>query len=173
MRPAPPLGFLRRHIRDQKSPDTNHGKRIGEFFSRGLPTLFLLYSEGSIDRDRNALGLDSRLLGGVRREGVTEAAGKLQNLGVIEYSRGQITVSDRPKLEELCCECYAVVRDKPIACCPTMRSIETAIGDSNVSRCGPSHYWKNKKAPTVASRGLQIAFCDYRLTFSCFDPMVR
>jgi hypothetical protein len=46
----------------------------------------------------------------VRREGVTEAAGKLQKLGVIEYSRGQITVLDRPKLEKLCCECYAVVR---------------------------------------------------------------
>jgi CRP-like cAMP-binding protein len=47
---------------------------------------------------------------GVRREGVTEAAGKLQKLGAIEYSRGQITVLDRPKLEKLCCECYAVVR---------------------------------------------------------------
>ena len=47
---------------------------------------------------------------GVRREGVTEAARKLQKLGVIEYSRGQITVLDRPKLEKLCCECYAVVR---------------------------------------------------------------
>jgi CRP-like cAMP-binding protein len=47
---------------------------------------------------------------GVRREGVTEAAGKLQKLGVIEYSRGQITVLDRPRLEELCCECYAVVK---------------------------------------------------------------
>ena len=47
---------------------------------------------------------------GVRREGVTEAAGKLQKLGVIEYSRGQITVLDRAKLEKLCCECYAVVK---------------------------------------------------------------
>jgi CRP-like cAMP-binding protein len=47
---------------------------------------------------------------GVRREGVTDAAGKLQKLGVIEYSRGHITVIDRPKLEELCCECYAVVK---------------------------------------------------------------
>jgi len=47
---------------------------------------------------------------GVRREGVTEAAGKLQKQGVIEYSRGQITVVNRPRLEELCCECYAVVR---------------------------------------------------------------
>lgn len=47
---------------------------------------------------------------GVRREGVNEAAGKLQKLGVIEYQRGQITVLDRPKLENLCCECYAVVK---------------------------------------------------------------
>jgi CRP-like cAMP-binding protein len=47
---------------------------------------------------------------GVRREGVTEAAGKLQKLGVIEYNRGQITVLNRPQLERLCCECYAVVR---------------------------------------------------------------
>jgi hypothetical protein len=47
---------------------------------------------------------------GVRREGVTEAAGKLQRLGVIQYSRGRITVIDRPQLEALSCECYAVVK---------------------------------------------------------------
>lgn len=47
---------------------------------------------------------------GVRREGVTEAAGKLQKLGVIDYHRGHITVLDRPKLESLSCECYAVVK---------------------------------------------------------------
>ena len=47
---------------------------------------------------------------GVRREGVTEAAGKLQKLGVIEYARGHIRVLDRPHLEELSCECYAVVK---------------------------------------------------------------
>src|SRR3989475_9139413 len=47
---------------------------------------------------------------GVRREGVTEAAGKLDKLGVIRYTRGQITVLDRPRLEQLCCECYAVVK---------------------------------------------------------------
>lgn len=47
---------------------------------------------------------------GVRREGVTDAAGKLQKLGAIQYSRGRITVLDRPKLEQLCCECYAVVK---------------------------------------------------------------
>ena len=47
---------------------------------------------------------------GVRREGVTDAAGKLQKLGVIQYVRGQITVLDRAKLEQLSCECYAVVK---------------------------------------------------------------
>jgi CRP-like cAMP-binding protein len=47
---------------------------------------------------------------GVRREGVTDAAGKLQRLGVIQYARGQITVLDRATLEDLSCECYAVVK---------------------------------------------------------------
>jgi len=47
---------------------------------------------------------------GVRREGVTAAAGKLQKAGVIKYTRGQITVLDRPRLEQLSCECYAVVK---------------------------------------------------------------
>jgi CRP-like cAMP-binding protein len=49
---------------------------------------------------------------GVRREGVTDAAGKLQKLGVIRYSRGHITVLDRPMLEQLCCECYSVVKQE-------------------------------------------------------------
>jgi CRP-like cAMP-binding protein len=47
---------------------------------------------------------------GVRREGVTEAAGKLQAAGLIEYRRGTIQVLDRAGVEERCCECYAVVR---------------------------------------------------------------
>lgn len=68
----------------------------------------------SLDRlPSNKLCMTQELIAnmlGVRREGVTEAAGKLQKKGVIEYSRGQITVLDRPKLEDLCCECYAVVK---------------------------------------------------------------
>ena len=47
---------------------------------------------------------------GVRREGVTEAAGKLQSAGLIHYSRGKITVLDRPRLEARACECYKVVK---------------------------------------------------------------
>ncbi len=68
----------------------------------------------SLDRlPSNSLTMTQELIAnmlGVRREGVNEAAGKLQTSGVIEYQRGKITVLDRPKLEKLCCECYAVVK---------------------------------------------------------------
>ncbi len=47
---------------------------------------------------------------GVRREGVTEAAGRLHKKGVIDYSRGHIVITNRQKLEQLSCECYAVVK---------------------------------------------------------------
>jgi CRP-like cAMP-binding protein len=49
---------------------------------------------------------------GVRREGVTEAAGQLQKAGLIQYRRGHITVLDRPGLEQRTCECYAVVKQE-------------------------------------------------------------
>ena len=68
----------------------------------------------SLDRlTSNKLTMTQELIAnmlGVRREGVTDAAGKLQKLGVIQYARGRITVLDRSKLEQLCCECYAVVK---------------------------------------------------------------
>jgi CRP-like cAMP-binding protein len=49
---------------------------------------------------------------GVRREGVTEAAGKLQRAGIIRYSRGRITVLSRERLEHAVCECYGVVKQE-------------------------------------------------------------
>jgi CRP-like cAMP-binding protein len=49
---------------------------------------------------------------GVRREGVTEAAGHLQQAGLIQYRRGRITVLDRKRLEQRACECYAVVKNE-------------------------------------------------------------
>jgi CRP-like cAMP-binding protein len=68
----------------------------------------------SLDRlSSNRLTMTQELIAnmlGVRREGVTDAAGKLQKLGVIQYARGQITVLDRERLEKLSCECYAVVK---------------------------------------------------------------
>ena len=68
----------------------------------------------SLDRlPTNELVMTQELIAnmlGVRREGVTEAAGKLQSAGLIQYSRGRITVLDRPGLEALVCECYGVVK---------------------------------------------------------------
>lgn len=68
----------------------------------------------SLDRvDSSELIMTQELIAsllGVRREGVTEAAGRLQKLGVIEYRRGRIKVLDRARLEQLSCECYRVVR---------------------------------------------------------------
>jgi len=68
----------------------------------------------SIDRlSSNELTMTQELIAnmlGVRREGVTEAAGRLQAAGLIHYSRGKISVLDRPKLEARVCECYAVVK---------------------------------------------------------------
>jgi CRP-like cAMP-binding protein len=70
----------------------------------------------SLDRlPSNVLRMTQELIAnmlGVRREGVAEAAGKLQKDGLIQYSRGCITVLDRPGLEERVCECYEVVREE-------------------------------------------------------------
>lgn len=63
----------------------------------------------------NELNLTQELIAhsiGVRREGITEAAKRLQNFGVIDYKRGRIVISDRSKLESLCCECYEAVREE-------------------------------------------------------------
>ncbi len=68
----------------------------------------------SLDRlQGNELVMTQELIAnmlGVRREGVTEAALRLQRLGLIQYARGRITVLDRPGLEARTCECYAVVK---------------------------------------------------------------
>ena len=70
----------------------------------------------SLDRLRgNQLVMTQELIAnmlGVRREGVTEAALKLQRAGLISYARGRITVLDRLALEERTCECYAVVKNE-------------------------------------------------------------
>ena len=88
----------------------------------------------SLDRlSSNDLTMTQELIAnmlGVRREGVTEAAGKLQRAGLIDYRRGHITVLDRPGLEARVCECYQVVKkefDRLLASLPT---INTAVGST-------------------------------------------
>nr|WP_245784281.1 Crp/Fnr family transcriptional regulator [Halomonas korlensis] len=70
----------------------------------------------SLDRiPGNELNMTQELIAnmlGVRREGVTESAGKLQKAGLIDYRRGRITVVDRRGLEERVCECYEVVKQE-------------------------------------------------------------
>jgi CRP-like cAMP-binding protein len=80
----------------------------------------------SVDRlHQNKLVITQELIAnllGVRRESITEAAGKLQKEGVIEYSRGLIKVLDRPKLELKVCECYEVVKQEYERLLPLPRS---------------------------------------------------
>ena len=66
---------------------------------------------------------------GVRREGITEAAGRLQHAGFIRYRRGHISVLDRSGLETRSCECYAVVRKESarLLCDVRHRQVPTAV----------------------------------------------
>ncbi len=81
----------------------------------------------SLDRLRgNELVMTQDLIAnmlGVRREGITEAALKLQAAGLIQYSRGHITVLDRPGLERRVCECYAVVKKEYDRLLPALRAV--------------------------------------------------
>jgi hypothetical protein len=85
----------------------------------------------SLDRlSSNQLTMTQELIAdmlGVRREGVTDAAGKLQKLGIIRYARGQITVLDRAQLEHLSCECYAVVKRETDRLLPARPSPDAVI----------------------------------------------
>ncbi len=71
---------------------------------------------------------------GVRREGVTGAAVKLQKDGLIRYVRGRIAITDRRGLEERCCECYAVIRQaderQSIVVPPLLRRSSAAQGEA-------------------------------------------
>jgi CRP-like cAMP-binding protein len=85
----------------------------------------------SLDRlSGNQLQMTQELISnmlGVRREGVTAAAGKLQKLGVIQYTRGKITVLDRRHLEKLSCECYAVVKKETDRLMAPLRPARSAV----------------------------------------------
>src|ERR1700719_4630070 len=89
--------------------------------------LLLSLDRLSVNQLTMTQGLIASMLG-VRREGVTEAARKMQKLGVIDYSRAQITVLDRPKLERRCCECYGVVKKETDRLLPAPTASVTESG---------------------------------------------
>jgi len=64
---------------------------------------------------------------GVRREAITDAAGRLQLMGLIRYRRGRVTVLNRPGLEHLVCECYGVLRRESARLLPDIRPVKPAI----------------------------------------------
>ncbi|MCC5862968.1 MAG: Crp/Fnr family transcriptional regulator [Gammaproteobacteria bacterium] len=103
----------------------------------------------SLDRlPGNTLVMTQELIAnmlGVRREGVTEAAGRLQRLGVITYRRGHITVLDRPTLEKLTCECYEVVK----------RETDRLVPYGRNTRAAPPV--ESKKTPDLVRSGAQTA----------------
>ncbi len=89
----------------------------------------------SLDRlTSNELKMTQELIAnmlGVRREGVTEAAGKLQKDKLINYSRGHITILSRPALEKRVCECYAVVKKETERLLPAAQSTGRPAPDAS------------------------------------------
>ena len=92
----------------------------------------------SLDRlPSNELTMTQELIAnmlGVRREGVTESAGKLQKLGLINYNRGRIVVLDRAALEVHACECYAVVKKEFDRLLPWIAARQPLAGSDAISR---------------------------------------
>jgi CRP-like cAMP-binding protein len=99
---------------------------------------WLLLSEDRLQA--NELVMTQELIAnmlGVRREGITEAAMKLQAAGLIRYARGHITVLDRPRLERRTCECYAVVKKEYDRLLPDLKAVSPALPVSG--RMMPMH----------------------------------
>lgn len=80
--------------------------------SQHLCLLLLLINDKSLSNDLLITQESIAHMMGVRRVSVTEAAGKLRDLGLIDYRRGHITIIDRLGLEKQCCECYTVITDE-------------------------------------------------------------
>ena len=106
----------------------------------------------SLDRlHSNELVMTQELIAnmlGVRREGVTEAAGKLQQAGLVRYHRGRITVLDRPGLELRSCECYRAVRTEYERLLPARMAEERGTAEPL-----PSGAWRCGGGPNLRGRG--------------------
>lgn len=85
----------------------------------------------SLDRlSSNELTMTQELIAnmlGVRREGITEAAGKLHRAGLIDYKRGRILVTNRPGLEKRVCECYQVVKHEFDRLLPSLNPLTPSV----------------------------------------------
>ena len=79
---------------------------------------------------------------GVRREGITQAAGRLQEAGIIRHRRGHITVLERPGLEAHACECYAVVRKELSRLLTDVRPCQDAIRPYRKAGIEASASWR-------------------------------
>ena len=110
----------------------------------------------SLDRvSSNELTMTQELIAnmlGVRREGVTEAAGKLQKAGLIRYSRGHIALVDRARLEAQACECYAVVKREYARLLPSENTIGQAGAHAieSPATCGISRNQSRRPSMTLA-----------------------
>jgi CRP-like cAMP-binding protein len=87
---------------------------------------------------------------GVRREGVTEATGKLEQAGIIAHVRGKITVLDRARLDAACCECYAMVRTEFARL--RERSVELAGRDDEIDTGASMQRWSHGATAQDAAR---------------------
>jgi len=97
----------------------------------------------------NELNMTQELIAsmlGVRREGITEAAGNLQKAGFISYRRGHITVLDRSGLESRVCECYAVVKKEHDRLLPGRQSRQAMLSDSRAHSSSRLHVVKARKS---------------------------
>jgi len=101
----------------------------------------------SLDRSlSNELSMTHELVAhmlGVRREGVTEAAGQLQKAGLIEYHRGHVKVLDRKGLEAGACECYQVVKKEYDRLLPAPAHASQATGTKPPARQNGRECWRN------------------------------
>ena len=101
---------------------------------------------------------------GVRREGITEAAGRLQKAGCIHYRRGHISVLDRAGLEARVCECYAVVKKEHDRLFPETQTRQAIPSASHVNPCPRFRAVKAREA-----RGVAGFLADSRSSFPFLD----
>ncbi len=109
---------------------------------------------------------------GVRRESITGAAVKLQRKGVLEYCRGHVTVLDRSKLEQLACECYALVKKEAGAASARSDWVETESAGTSQLSPSPCHWTRCLDGALLrSSRGSGQSGRRQSVRFDCPRPL--